>query len=880
MDKLRSIPPGSAQDLRRRLDTLVAGHDRRHSADAVWLHLFDPRMPMLDHGWKLHISARPEDFPETLELVVPVLLRYPCLAKFAVSTAVLEELNAGIHDPALVGKAATVYPREQDVAALGRELAEVLAGRGGPRVLSDRRVRPDAPVYYRYGPFRVTGPNDSGFVLTGPDGQRFAGRAGLRYRQPPWATDPFGAPAPVAGRTARLIGGRYRLTSGIARSPHGDVYRALDAATGDRVVVKQARAYAGEDGLGVDARGRLRHERAVLAALAGLDGVPRVVDHLRHGEDEFLVTTDCGPRDLRRDVLAHGPYPGDARAGRRISTLARQLLAVLDAVHARGVVVCDLKPGNVVLDADGTCRLVDFGISALDTHRPAGGTPGYTLAPDRSGGPARPADDLYALGATLHYALTGLDPVLVDSDPAVNRDRTLACLAAALPGVAHRPVRALVAGLLNLDPAERTAYARRLRAGLPAPSPGRRLPAPPRITSTVLDDVIAHTVTSCVRGAGALPAESTARPGAGLTLYAGAAGIGLELLRHTDRPGVAPAVAELARRTAAHPELAELSAALYTGRTGVELFLGPAAALPGGLPEPAAAPAPIPYDDTGDQIGGAAGTGTGRLLLARRAHTAGHPEQAAAHLAAAADCAKTLLAADPAAVPEESDLPPVSSRAAYVHGYAHGRAGIVHFLHAYHRADPDADPAVGAAARAGLAELAAVTPDLLASAALPGAARHFGSWCRGMAGIGTVLIAAGAAEQDRELLELGLRCARLCHSLAPRMSLVSQCCGLSGVGELLVDAALATGDDELWRAAEDVVALILARSGGTTRRPLFPDNTLTGADLAWATGGAGVLSFLRRLRDRAGARLLAPPLEPAPSSGTPAGGGPGPGHAR
>ena len=50
----------------------------------------------------------------------------------------------------------TVYPRAEQVRELGLELARVLAGHLGPRVLSDRRVREDAPVYYRYGPFSET----------------------------------------------------------------------------------------------------------------------------------------------------------------------------------------------------------------------------------------------------------------------------------------------------------------------------------------------------------------------------------------------------------------------------------------------------------------------------------------------------------------------------------------------------------------------------------------------------------------------------------------------------------------------------------------------------------------------------------------------------
>ncbi|WHM40766.1 class IV lanthionine synthetase LanL [Streptomyces sp. BPTC-684] len=864
--------PGPEHSLDGRLRNLLADGERRLVADEQWLCLFAPHpwaSELPAHGWKLHVSARPEDLSRVADLVVPVLLRYVCDAKFARDAAVLGLMNSGALDAALVGKAVTVYPRPQDVTALGGELANLLAGWPGPRVLSDRQIRSDAPVYYRYGPFRATGTDDAALVMTGPDGARFRGRAGTRYRQPPWTADPFRAATPPAARSARLIGGRYRLTTGISRSPHGDVYRAVDTDSGERVIVKQARAYVGEGPDGVDARGRLRHEHAVLRALAGVEGVPQVRDHLRHGDDEYLITTDCGPRDLRRDVLGHGPYapaaePAPAATGtvgatanhREIATLARRLLAVLDAVHTRGIVVGDLKPSNVVLGEDNTAHLVDFGVSALHGDRPTGATPGYSMPVYRAGEPPAPADDLYALGATLHFALTGMDPVVVDRDEAVNRERTLACLAAVLPGAAHRSVRELVAGLLDPDPLRRAACARRWRGQPTPPATGRRLPSPRRITRGLLDDLIAHTVATCATAAGELPAGPQPRHGQlhfGLTLYDGAAGVGLELLHHLEHPGVPQAVAGLAHRTARHTALPTLTAALYTGRTGVDLFLDAAAELTGTAEAFVPPPSLRPYDDTGDQIGGAAGVGSGLLALARRAYAAGRDEKARARLAAAGECVRTLLAAEDGRERAEPQRSAAASEAAFPFGFAHGRAGVIHFLHAYHRLT--GDPAAGAAARSGLAELAVHTPHLLALAARPEAHRRYGSWCRGLAGIGTLLIEAGGHEGDPRLTDLGVRCAWACRDLAPRMSPVSQCCGLAGVGELLIDAEAVTGDGKLHRAAEDVVGLILARSGGTLRRPLFPDNTLAASGPGWATGSAGVLSLLRRLRDHGGPRL-------------------------
>ncbi|MDH6110922.1 serine/threonine protein kinase [Kitasatospora sp. MAP12-15] len=849
-------------ELYARLAELTAECGRRQYADDTWLYLQDPKMPPCAHGWKLHLSTRPDRLAQLMERVVPVLLRYTCDVKFAVDAEVLRTLNAGRQNPAAVGKAATVYPRAADVAGLGAELAQALVGWAGPRVVSDRQVRPDAPVYYRYGPFRA---GDAEHTMAGPDGSSFPGLAEAAYRQPPWARDPFPAAGTSASAVTTRVGdGRYRITAGIARAAHGHVYRAVEVTTGRPVVVKQARAHVAEDHDGVDARGRLRRERQVLTRLAGVDGVPEAVDYFRHGEDEYLVSTDCGPRDLRRDVLASGPYCDDSTEDEHRSwrLLAQGLLRILDDVHARGVVLCDLKPDNVVIDPSGGCRLVDFGVSALDGRRPGGATPGYGLPPSLADPrTAQPADDYYALGATLSYASTGLDPVVMDPDPVTNRARTLACLAGVLPDPLRHPARTLIAGLLSLDAAERTAAAERLRSGRdPVARARRALPSPPLISSDLLDDVIGHTLAFCVRAAREQVAAGVTdrAPRESLSLYQGSAGLGLELLRHPDDPDARAAVAELARWTAAHPARPLLPPALYEGRTGVDLFLAEAAETLGTEP-PDAAVGPdgvgsvdgwFPAGLLDDQIAGAAGIGTGHLLLAERARAAGREPEAAYHRAVAAQCARGLLEGRYGRGVISTTARP--GAAAVLDGAAHGRAGVAHFLLAHHHAT--GDPASGAAAEQAVAALAAAMPGILAAAARPGATRRYGSWCRGLAGIGPVLLRAGVGNGDERLVRLSADAARACRALAPRMSQVVQCCGLSGVGELLLDVGAVTGDVEFRQGAEEVAALILTRSGGPPRRPVLPDTSLSAASGQWAGGSAGVLSFLRRLR-QGGPRL-------------------------
>lgn len=845
----------------------------------------------MEHGWKLHVSARPGNLDAVTRLVLPVLSRHVCHAKFARDPETLRRLNSGVVSAGAVGKAITVYPPAGTVVEIARELAAALRGQEGPRVVSDRRVDPRAPVYYRYGPF--TGDYRTGrsgrleSVMTGPDGRIFDGLAVGRYRCPPWAEDPFTTGSGPADEPSApgVGGGRYQVTAGIARAPGGNVYRAVDRTLGRPVVLKQARAFVGEDESGTDARHRLRNERAVLTALDGVTGVPRALDYFAHRSDEYLVLSSCGDRDLRREVLRNGPYRDRAhgssqqqdgsareddgssredgtRPARALSLLASRLLRVLDAVHARNVVVRDLKPDNVVLDdaGPGHCHLIDFGISEWDGAGPGGATPGYSEPVLRATGPAAPADDYYSLGATLFFAATGLDPVIVDTDHRVNRDRTLACLAWALPGPVHREIRASITGLLSFDPAVRTAAADRLRTG-PAGSARRpaRRPARPRIDSDLLDGIIEHTTAYCAGAAQAIVDPVRAAQlhvPTSIDVYGGSSGLGLELLHHAHRPEVRSAVAGLARWTSEQSR--NLPPGFYTGRTGVELFLAGAGLATGpGTDEDARSGHPVLPErapDGGppeaDLIAGAAGIGLGRLLLARHALRSGHRDAADRHLAVAAGCDRMLASGTARLTPTGPDT---AGSAALREGVAHGEAGVACFLLEYggETGDPDA---VSRSERAA-ARLAAVTPDIIAAAAAPGATRRYGSWCRGLAGIGSVLLTAAERLDEPGYLALAQRTARACAALAPRMPLVTQCCGLAGVGDLMVDVAAATGSEEFRDAAGTVALLLLSRSGGTWSRPVFPDTGLARPSATWAGGSAGVLAFFRRLRDGGGPRL-------------------------
>ncbi|MFE0764385.1 class III lanthionine synthetase LanKC N-terminal domain-containing protein [Streptomyces smyrnaeus] len=897
----------NAEDALRRL---IEEHRTSHSlvTGATWTRVrCEPAPELPDHGWKLHISSRVDGLPRLAEALFPRLLAEGCPFKVARSDRVLRRLNGAEAGPGAVGKAVTVYAPFERVRELGLELAELLRGHPGPRVLSDRRVAEDAPVYYRYGPFRAqwrSGPYGTlVVVIDGPDGEEFEAAASLGYRQPSWVSDPFreGEP-PTAGEatageaageatasrsgTEVLLGGRYRAVEGVYESARGNVYRAVDTAhatdgpaPAGTVIVKTARAHVSEDRDGNDVRVRLRNERRILTACAGTPGIPRFLDHFAHAADEYLVTSDVGDRNLLERIGRDGALlpagaaatPGDDETFAR---LARELATTLRALHAKGVVMRDVTPRNIVLDDTGRAHLIDFGISALDGIHPPGGTPGYAPREqlDRSQEPSV-VDDHYALGMVLAFAATGLPPVTGEASSALARTRTLQCLDAVHGG--RRPgLLAVVGDLLAREP-ERSAR------GLDDLVSGRwrtrtgtehRVAPPPAATPDRVADLADRVLELLVAEAGEyhLGGEAADFPAVDASLYTGSAGIGLELLHHRHRPGVP----ELLRRLAghAHHSLATVPTAegLFSGRTGTEVFLaaarragvevptGPvlpavtrsqAPPSPGASEGPDASEAPEVLKAVDfDVVSGHAGVGLGRLLLA----DLGDLEA----LGAAAVLAEPLL--------ERADLADLPAHVAgelgreTAFGYAHGYLGVTDFLLLL--ADRTGDQGLLRTGRQRAQRLAALVPDLVAAAEAPSASQMTVSWCRGIGGLARVLRHAWLVFDEPAFRRAAETATGGCLPWLTRLSTLGQCCGTAGAGSVLLDLAVDSGDERWLDAAHEAARHLIRRSHGPDDAPALVANAHTrDAPCSWAQGYAGILTFLRRL-----GRPESPDLLPEP----------------
>jgi serine/threonine protein kinase/tetratricopeptide (TPR) repeat protein len=298
----------------------------------------------------------------------------------------------------------------------------------------------------------------------------------------------------IGDRGSDLIGTlltHYRIVDRIGAGGMGTVYRARDERLGRIVALKVVHEERVAD---ETARQMLMRE----ARIAGAIKHPNVAPIFDVGESDgrvFIAMEHVEGETLARKIRDH------PLSVRNVLKFGVQIASALQAVHDAGVVHRDLKSGNISVTHDGWVKVLDFGIAvrtpgervdetiSLDSvYGPAGkwaGTVAY-MAPEllRGGAPDR-RSDIWALGVTLHEALTGRSPFAATSLPELAR-AIQGEDPAPLPRSVPVPLRRVIERCMEKDPGQRYQHASEIRAALEAIHDSTPTPSARRLRTLVL----------------------------------------------------------------------------------------------------------------------------------------------------------------------------------------------------------------------------------------------------------------------------------------------------------------------------------------------------------------------------------------------------------
>lgn len=206
-------------------------------------------------------------------------------------------------------------------------------------------------------------------------------------------------------RNNQILGGSYSIEGILGSGGMGNVYLARDLRWGGRVAVKERLGYSSDaDQLLKEAEimGRLRHK-----------GLPRLLKAFRERGSVYLIMDYVEGKSLKKLLSEKGRLSED-----EVLSIAGELAEILRYLHGLHppVYYLDLKPSNILIDGEGRVRLIDFGAAKERGAYPQGEkkpqslTRGYAAPEQYLGKPIDERTDLYALGVTLHFLLTGKNP--------------------------------------------------------------------------------------------------------------------------------------------------------------------------------------------------------------------------------------------------------------------------------------------------------------------------------------------------------------------------------------------------------------------------------------------------------------------------------------
>ena len=211
--------------------------------------------------------------------------------------------------------------------------------------------------------------------------------------------------------------GRYDIIRVLGKGAMGLVYEARDPNLDRRVAIKTIKVENLSEEAAVEYEARFKTEARSAARLQH-PNIVSVYDSDRHGDMAYLVMEFIQGEDLKHHLDGGKRYSLEQALG-----MVRELLSALEYAHRQSIVHRDVKPANLLIEADGRVKLTDFGVARIQDSSEATRTQGSMvgtlkyMSPEQvQGEPVDARADLFAAGIVLYQLLTGKRPFDGDTD--------------------------------------------------------------------------------------------------------------------------------------------------------------------------------------------------------------------------------------------------------------------------------------------------------------------------------------------------------------------------------------------------------------------------------------------------------------------------------
>lgn len=826
----------------------------------IWCSVRPPGDQTSDGGFKIHVSTTHEKAGALLDAVVPILVAENVAFKVLVDEPILDFNNSSYRSSGSCGKFITIYPEGVDqFRRLIERLHVATRDFEGPYILSDKRYKESKVLFYRYGAFknapRVNVYGEPEPYFRAADGRFVPDTRSPYFELPEGIDDPFPDEDDAEG-DAVLMNGRYRATKSMGSSAKGGVYRAIDMLRRVEVVIKEARPHVNRGHtFPHDAVDCLKNEHAVLERLADTGVTPAPIEFFQEWEHSFLVMEFAQGASLTTYrafesfsiLLVTEPSAAQIRRFcEDFLEISRLIVDAVRKIHAKGVVINDLAPQNILFDPEQRkVTFIDFEAAYYGPE----GHPGLVV-PLRTigfgagrGAHVTPtvAHDWLALSSVLGDILYPVTPFFANApwlrQPILER-------VALEKGIPHAFLRLILGVSEGPERFESLfADAKRSLDEIRTPEPVAPLRKEDNLR-TLLDGISGYIVDQIVRADDPLdlPTDYRRFVTNPLSVAYGASGIALFLQRA--KGGVPAPFLDAFVRRASDIGLDTYTPGLYVGTSGVAWAL-----LELGQRERAealmdlASTSPLLFENA-DLFYGAAGWGLANLFFFHRLRDEKylhHAERTFAHITGM--------------LKETEHGYCYINMGDVCHGLAHGASGIGYFLLRLHQVTKK-DEHLAYARRLLEFELASAEERDGHVVFRRGEREPVNTpyWRVGAAGIGSIALRFHEVLGDEAYLTMARKIA---HYLTGKFAVFpTNFSGMGGIASFFVDLHRCTGEaryrDEALRYLDRIMLFALEKQAGI----VFPGEELIRISTDLGTGSAGTGVLVHRLLTGSGVPFL------------------------